>query len=138
MRVTKEEIMGKWYVEPIAFEGAIELNGRSAPVKFSARVTIAGKADVELEPFPLDAASAFIIDAFYDQEFRPMGFSLAGKANGGKTFKGSRAIILSPGTGSIDGLATIKPVMSCQECRFEFEAEHRSAPAVKALLRGFS
>jgi hypothetical protein len=55
--------MGKWYVEPIVFEGEIKLDGQSAPVKFVAGVTIAGRADVELEPFPLDATRAFSVDA---------------------------------------------------------------------------
>jgi hypothetical protein len=40
--------------------------------------------------------------------------------------------------GSIGGTATTKPALSCQECSFVFEGGRRSAPAVKALLRGFS
>lgn len=130
--------MVNWYVKPMAFEGEIELGGQSAPVTFSAGVTIAGVAQIDLAPFAMDAERVFIVEAFYDQKFRPAEFSLVGKASGGATFESARAIVLSLGAESLDGAAPTKPLVSCQECAFVFEGERRSAPAVKALLRGFS
>lgn len=126
---------------PKRFSGALELAGRSVPVRFSVEISKKGAPRVKVDEMPYDASTMFVSDAFYDQqgEMRFAEFKLVGRSRDGSTFYSDSVIIPSLGSHHSDSApSTMAPKLWCPECKIVSPADPGAKAGVRALLRGFS
>ena len=132
--------MKRWLMAPKRFSGALELAGRSVPVRFSVEIPKKGAPKVKVDEMPYDASTMFISDAFYDQqgEMRFAEFKLGGQSRDGSTFHSDSVIIPSLGSHYSDSApSTMAPKLWCPECKIVSPADPGAKTGVRALLRGF-
>lgn len=132
--------MSRWHLKPKRFVGSLELDGRSAPVRFAVGVSVKGSAKITIDRMPLDMSTKFIVDALDEQPttLRFCDFTLLGEARDGSTFRADRANFHSPGFAFSDSASsTLRLAPWCGECHLVLPAPAAAKPGIKALLRGF-